>query len=152
MFKSLRNWWCRKPKRPKVGLFASSFDPAPLSCHVLGLQEALDAGACDQIVVAVHVDPGQADPTERVYAGLSDRLTCVRALRQVHSVFMYRSEDELYELLVRIRPDVRLRDDEAPEHYTGDDLGIPVFICRAFNARQRTELIRAIRRDIPWCY
>ena len=154
MWTYLKTWWSQAQqafvKPPRLGFFASPFDPVPLSGHVLGFREAIRAGACDAVIAAIHVDP-TLDGQSQVYADIQDRRIVLESLREVHAVYYYKTEAELEILLKTLQPCVRLLDDLMDhKRYTGDDLNIPEFFCAAFDPEQRTRLIRRIQNNQPW--
>lgn len=115
----------------RLGLFASAFDPFPHPGHLWSMRQAIEAGACDGILAAVHVDPSVERPEKRKPAlTVEDRTELLLACRYVHAVVTYRTEADLLEIMRTRRPAVRiLGEDHRHDHNTGDDLAppIPVF-------------------------
>lgn len=115
----------------RLGLFASAFDPFPHPGHLWSMRQAIEAGACDGILAAVHVDPSVERPEKRKPAlHISDRMMLLGAIQCVKRVVFYGTEADLGTLMQHCRPAVRIiGEDHKSDHNTGDDLDppIPVF-------------------------
>jgi glycerol-3-phosphate cytidylyltransferase len=114
-----------------VGFTCGSFDLLHAG-HALMLEECKHH--CDYLIVGV-----QSDPTlDRSYKNkpimsYEERLCLVRSNKWVDEVILYDTEKNLYEILDRKKPDVRiLGDDWKEKDYTGRTLPIRIaFVSRS---------------------
>jgi len=83
---------------------------------------------CDRLIVCLHEDPSIERPEKlKPILHWSDRLKILESLVQVDFVFLYGTEADLYEALVKGEFDVRfLGDDYVGKTYTGYELNIPI--------------------------
>ena len=83
---------------------------------------------CDRLIVCLHEDPSIERPEKlKPILHWSDRLKILDSLVQVDFVFLYGTEADLYEALVKGDFDVRfLGDDYVGKTYTGYELNIPI--------------------------
>lgn len=84
---------------------------------------------CDRLIVCLHEDPSIERPEKlKPILHWSDRLKILNSLVQVDFVFLYQTEADLYEALVKGDFDVRfLGDDYLGKTYTGYELNIPIY-------------------------
>ena len=84
---------------------------------------------CDRLIVCLHEDPSIERPEKlKPILHWSDRLKILESLVQVDFVFLYQTEADLYEALVKGDFDVRfLGDDYVGKTYTGYELNIPIY-------------------------
>jgi glycerol-3-phosphate cytidylyltransferase len=132
----------------KVGITAGAFDLCHAG-HMLVFKEAKNV--CDYLIVALQEDPSH---TPADYRGkkknkpimtLEERRIILESVRYVDEIHVYNSEEELYDLLVTLKPDVRIigADWEGKE-YTGKDLPIEMY----FNSRGHQFSTTALRERI----
>lgn len=102
--------------------------------HVTMLQQARNQ--CDHLIVALHVDPSKErkaknKPVQTVF----ERYVQLQACAYVSRIIPYETEDDLYNILTILEPDVRfLGEDWEGKPYTGFDLDIEVvFLSRKHN-------------------
>jgi glycerol-3-phosphate cytidylyltransferase len=83
---------------------------------------------CDRLIVCLHEDPSIERPEKlKPILHWSDRVKILESLVQVDFVFLYQTEADLYEALVKGEFDVRfLGDDYVGKTYTGYELNIPI--------------------------
>jgi glycerol-3-phosphate cytidylyltransferase len=83
---------------------------------------------CDRLIVCLHEDPSIERPEKlKPILHWSDRIKILDSLTQVDFVFLYGTEADLYEALVKGDFDVRfLGDDYVGKTYTGYELNIPI--------------------------
>ena len=83
---------------------------------------------CDRLIVCLHEDPSIERPEKlKPILHWSDRVKILDSLVQVDFVFLYQTEADLYEALVKGDFDVRfLGDDYVGKTYTGYELNIPI--------------------------
>jgi len=127
----------------KVGFTCGSFDLLHAG-HAMMLQEA--KSYCDYLIVAVQSDPTlDRESKNKPIQSYEERITMVQAIRYVDETVFYDTEKDLYELLKRIRPDIRIIGaDWQGKKYTGDDLDIPVI----FNSRNHGFSTSELRRRV----
>jgi glycerol-3-phosphate cytidylyltransferase len=94
----------------RVGFTASSFDLLHAG-HVTMLQEA--KSQCDYLICALQTDPTidrpeKNKPTQTV----SERYIQLDAVRYVDEIIPYTTEEELYQLIALVHPDVRIIGEE----------------------------------------
>ena len=127
----------------KVGFTCGSFDLLHAG-HAMMLQEA--KSYCDYLIVAVQSDPTlDRESKNKPIQSYEERITMVQAIRYVDETVFYDTEKDLYELLKRIRPDIRIIGANwQGKKYTGDDLDIPVI----FNSRNHGFSTSELRRRV----
>jgi glycerol-3-phosphate cytidylyltransferase len=83
---------------------------------------------CDRLIVCLHEDPSIERPEKlKPILHWSDRVKILDSLVQVDFIFLYQTEADLYEALVKGEFDVRfLGDDYVGKTYTGYELNIPI--------------------------
>jgi len=109
----------------RIGFVASSFDLIHPG-YIIMLKEAKTV--CEHLVCALHVDPStERDSKNQPIQTLEERLMVLESIRYVDEVIIYKSEDDLYQLLKEISPDVRiLGSDYKEKDFTGSDLSIEI--------------------------
>ena len=124
----------------KVGFTCGSFDLFHTG-HALMLEEA--KGQCDWLIVAVQEDPSLDRPSKnKPIQDYEERIPMVQAIRWVDEVVRYDTEDQLYNLLIDIKPDVRIVGaDWKGKKFTGHDLDIEVY----FNTRDHGHSTSSLR-------
>ena len=114
-----------------VGFTASSFDLLHAG-HITMLQEA--KSVCDYLVVALIADPtiSKAEKNKPVQS-LLERYIQISAVKYVDEVIPINDEDDLFNLLLVIKPDIRIVGEEYRDKlFTGSHLPIPIH----FNSRR----------------
>ncbi len=114
----------------KIGFTCGSFDLLHAG-HVLMLEEA--RRQCDHLIVGLQTDPSIDRPQKnRPVQTLEERMTVLRGIKWVDEIRTYSTEEDLYEMIALMAPDVRiLGADWRGKEYTGHDLNIKVY----FNTR-----------------
>jgi glycerol-3-phosphate cytidylyltransferase len=109
----------------KVGVIAGNFDVIHPG-YVEMFTEC--ARNCDKLIVLLQGDPTIERPEKcRPILTSEERIKILMSLRQINQVMVYNLESELYNLLIKIKPDVRfLGEDYIGRAFTGDDLNIPI--------------------------
>tara|TARA_R110002020_G_scaffold81803_8_gene202947 strand:- start:963 stop:1391 length:429 start_codon:yes stop_codon:yes gene_type:complete len=127
----------------KIGFTCGSFDLLHAG-HVLMLEEA--RRECDHLIVAIQTDPTIDRPTKNSpVQTLEERKTVLRGIRWVDEIRVYKTEEDLWNMLSYMAPDVRiLGADWKGKDYTGHDLGHTVF----FNSRNHTWSSAELRRRV----
>ena len=114
-------------KNKKVGFTCSCFDLLHAG-HILMLKDAKNQ--CDYLIVGLQTDPTINRPKEKnkPIQSLEERKIQLEAVKYIDEVIIYDSEDDLYELLKKINPDVRiLGSDYVGMSFTGDNLDIDIY-------------------------
>lgn len=132
----------------KVGITAGAFDLCHAG-HMLVFKEAKQV--CDYLIVALQEDPSQ---TPAGYRGkkknkpimsLEERRIILESVKYVDEIVVYNSEEELYDLLVRLKPDIRIIGaDWKGKNFTGYELPIEVY----YNSRGHHFSTTALRERI----
>lgn len=106
-----------------VGFIAGAFDVIHPG-YIYMFKEAKEY--CDYLVVGLHENP-EANGKLKPILTLDERTEVLKSLTYVDEIYSYNGEDDLYELLQEIDPDVRfLGDDYKGKKVTGEDLNIQV--------------------------
>jgi glycerol-3-phosphate cytidylyltransferase len=126
-----------------VGVTAGAFDLCH-SGHILMFKEAKQK--CDYLIVLLHDDPSTDRPEKnRPIMDIKERKTILEGIRYIDSIRVYRSEKELYQILAKLKPDIRIIGaDWKGKPFTGHDLPIKVY----FNSRNHTYSSSDLRRRI----
>ena len=133
----------------KKGFTCGAFDLCHAG-HMLMFKEAKEH--CDYLVVGLQDDPSV---TEAEYRGkkknkpimsLAERRIILEGIRYIDEIAVYRTEEDLYELLKKIKPDVRIIGaDWKGKEFTGHDLPMEVYYNSRDHGFSTTELRRRIR-------
>ena len=118
----------------KTGFTCSSFDLFHAG-HYLMLEDCKNQ--CDYLIVGLQKDP-TIDEKYRLKTGsknknkpiqtFEERYIQIKGCKYIDEIVEYTTEDELYELLLKINPDVRiLGSDWEGKEYTGHNLDIPIY-------------------------
>ena len=133
----------------KVGMTASAFDLCHAG-HILMLKESKEH--CDYLIVALQDDPSLTDETYRgkkknkPIMSLEERRIILEGIRYVDEIVVYNTEAELYELLKKIRPDIRIIGaDWKGKKFTGWDLPIEIYYNSRDHEFSTTELRKRIK-------
>ena len=104
-----------------VGMVAGNFDLLHPG-YIITFEEAKNH--CDRFLVFLQRDPSATRYTKyKPVIPEYDRYKALMAIKYVDEVYMYQTEEELYELIKFWKPDVRiLGEDYLGKPYTGDDL------------------------------
>jgi glycerol-3-phosphate cytidylyltransferase len=128
----------------RIGVTAGAFDLCHAG-HMLMLKEAREA--CDYLIVLLQDDPSQTDASyrgkqkNRPIMSLAERKVIMEAIRYVDEVQTYGSEEDLYALLMMLKPDIRvIGADWEGKKYTGWDLPIPMHFNSRDHGFSTTEL------------
>jgi glycerol-3-phosphate cytidylyltransferase len=84
---------------------------------------------CDKLIVGLQTDPTIDKPEKnKPIQSFEERKIQLEAVKYVDEIVEYETENELYELLKTLIPDVRiLGTDYIEKSFTGDDLNIPIY-------------------------
>lgn len=108
----------------KIGFTCGSFDLLHPG-HVIMLKDCKNF--CDYLIAAVQIDPTlDREDKNKPVQSIEERITMVKSIKYVDEVKTYTTEQELYNMLVKISPDVRIvgSDWKGKSNFTGGDLDI----------------------------
>ena len=83
---------------------------------------------CDTLLLLLHDDPSVERPEKiKPILSLDERTMILNSLKQIDRIITYKTESDLYEILMNKKIDVRfLGDDYRDKSFTGVDLDIPI--------------------------
>jgi glycerol-3-phosphate cytidylyltransferase len=95
-----------KKKKYKVGFTCSAFDLIHAG-HYLMLKEA--KSYCDYLIVGLQVDPSvdRSDKNKPIQS-LEERKIQLEACKYIDKIIIYKTEADLYKLLLKLKPSVRI--------------------------------------------
>lgn len=131
-----------------VGVIAGNFDVI----HP-GYIEMFDTmkRICKQTYILLHEDPSIERPHKlKPILSVQERINILSSFRQIDRVETYKIEDDLYNLLVAINPDIRFLGDDYKNKtdYTGVGLGIPVHFLDRSHGWSTTKFKEEISNEI----
>ena len=109
----------------KIGIIAGNFDVIhPGYIHMFDECK----NYCDTLLLLLHDDPSVERPEKiKPILSLNERTMILNSLKQIDRIITYKTESDLYEILMNKKIDVRfLGDDYRDKSFTGDDLDIPI--------------------------
>ena len=109
----------------KIGVIAGNFDVIhPGYIHMFDECK----NYCDTLLLLLHDDPSIERPEKiKPILSLNERTMVLNSLKQIDRIISYKTESDLYEILMQKQIDVRfLGDDYRDKSFTGDDLDIPI--------------------------
>ena len=110
-----------------VGFTCSCFDLLHAG-HILMLEDSKKQ--CDYLIVGLQSDPtiDRSDTKNKPVQSLKERQIQLEAIKYIDEIVIYNTENELYDLLKEINPDIRiLGSDYKKKSFTGDDLPIKIY-------------------------
>ncbi|MDO8552789.1 MAG: adenylyltransferase/cytidyltransferase family protein [bacterium] len=132
----------------KVGITAGAFDLCHAG-HMIVFKEA--KMVCDYLIVALQDDPSDTTSDYRgkkknkPIMSLEERKMILEGIRYVDEVIVYHSEEDLHELLVSLKPDIRIIGiDWKGKKYTGYELPIEMH----YNSRSHDFSTSALRKRV----
>jgi glycerol-3-phosphate cytidylyltransferase len=135
-------------KNKIIGFTCSSFDLLHAG-HILMLKDAKDQ--CDYLIVGLQTDPTIDRPNikNRPVQSLEERKIQLEAVKYIYKIVIYNTESDLYELLEKIKPNIRiLGSDYIDKKFTGDDLDIEVYYHQRNHKFSSTNLRKKIVKKI----
>ena len=128
----------------KIGFVAGSFDLIHPG-YIKMFQDA-KRDACDWLVVGLQKDPtlDRPEKNELVHS-LEERQMILSSIKYVDEIWVYDTEESLYNMLKKASIDIRiLGTDYLEKYYTGKDLGIPIY----FHSRNHSWSATNLRQKI----
>ena len=120
-------------KQHKIGFTAGNFDLLHPG-YIYTFEEAKKH--CDHFIVFLQKDPSLHRKSKyKPVISLHERYKALMAIQYIDEVFVYQTEEELRELIIYFKPDIRiLGEDYIGKPFTGDDLPPKViYTSRAHN-------------------
>ena len=130
-------------KKTVIGFTCSCFDLLHAG-HILMLKDA--KSKCDKLIIGLQTDP-TLDRVEKnkPIQTYKERYIQLEAIKYVDEIIKYETEEELYNLLKEINPDVRiLGSDYKNKSFTGDDLPIKIYYHNRNHSFSTTNLRKQI--------
>ena len=115
-----------KPKY-NIGFTCSCFDLLHTG-HILMLEDAKKQ--CEKLIVGLQEDPTIDRPNSKniPIQSLKERKKMLEAIKYIDKIIIYKTEKDLYQLLQKLKPDIRiLGSDYKNKSFTGDDLNIKIY-------------------------
>ncbi len=127
----------------KIGFTCGSFDLLHAG-HILMLEEA--KRQCDHLIVGLHSDPSiDRSEKNKPVQSVEERKIVLQGIKWVDEIRVYDTEEELYNMLIIISPEVRILGiDWKGKEYTGHDIGLRVH----FNSRGHSWSTRELRKRV----
>ncbi|OHA93982.1 MAG: hypothetical protein A3E02_00915 [Candidatus Zambryskibacteria bacterium RIFCSPHIGHO2_12_FULL_38_34] len=120
--------------------------------HCLMLEEAKKH--CDYLIVGLQRDPSitlmgyRGKKKNKPIQAIEEREIQLRANRNVDEIVLYDTEEDLYNLLLKIKPDIRIiGTDWKGKKFTGWDLPIEVYYNSRGHSYSSTELRGRIKNS-----
>jgi|TARA_B100001540_G_scaffold201836_1_gene177742 glycerol-3-phosphate cytidylyltransferase len=110
----------------KIGVIAGNFDVIhPGYIHMFNECK----NNCDTLLLLLHEDPSIERPEKiKPTLSLDERKMILSSLEQIDRIVSYRTESDLYKILIKEKIDIRfLGDDYKDKSFTGDDLDISIY-------------------------
>ena len=110
----------------KIGFTCSCFDLLHAG-HIIMLKDAKNQ--CDHLIVGLQTDPTIDRPEKnKPIQSFQERKIQLKAVKYIDEIIEYSTENELYNLLKKIKPNIRiLGSDYINKSFTGDDLNIKIY-------------------------
>ena len=124
----------------KIGFTCSCFDLLHAG-HILMLKDAKEQ--CDHLIVGLQTDPTIDRPEKnKPIQSFEERKIQLEAVKYVDEIIEYETEEELYQLLKILKPDIRIlgSDYEDDRYYTGMELNIPIYFHKRNHNYSSTNL------------
>ena len=131
----------------KIGVIAGNFDVIhPGYIHMFDECK----NYCDTLLLLLHEDPSVERPEKiKPILSLNERTMILNSLKQIDQIITYKTESDLYEILMNKKIDVRfLGDDYRDKSFTGDDLDIPIHYLDRSHGWSTTKFKKLIAKTL----
>ena len=131
----------------KIGVVAGNFDVIhPGYIHMFDECK----NYCDTLLLLLHEDPSIERPEKiKPILSLNERSMTLNSLKQIDQIITYKTESDLYEILMAKQIDVRfLGDDYRDKSFTGDDLDIPIHYLDRSHGWSTTKFKKLISKTL----
>ena len=130
----------------KIGFTCSCFDLLHAG-HILMLKDAREQ--CDKLIVGLQTDPtlDRAEKNKPIQT-YEERFIQLEAVKYVDDIIKYETEEELYQLLKLMRPNIRIlgSDYQDGRYFTGMELNIPIYYHKRNHNYSSTNLRKKISK------
>jgi len=130
----------------KIGFTCSCFDLLHAG-HILMLKDAKKQ--CDKLIVGLQTDPtlDRAEKNKPIQT-YEERFIQLEAVKYVDDIIKYETEEELYQLLKLMRPNIRIlgSDYQDGRYFTGMELNIPIYYHKRNHNYSSTNLRKKISK------
>ena len=102
---------------------------------------------CDYLVVGLQTDPtlDRPDSKNKPIQSYKERKIMLDGVKYVDEIIKYETEEDLYDLLKKLKPDIRiLGTDYKNKKFTGDDLNIKIYYHKRNHDFSTTNLRKKI--------
>ncbi len=133
--------------KSKIGVIAGNFDLIhPGYIHMFDECK----NNCDILLLLLHEDPSIERPGKiKPILSLNERSMTLNSLKQIDQIITYKTESDLYEILMAKKIDVRfLGDDYRDKSFTGDDLDIPIHYLDRSHGWSTTKFKKLISKTL----
>ena len=131
----------------KIGVIAGNFDVIhPGYIHMFDECK----NNCDILLLLLHEDPS-IERTEKIkpILSLNERSMTLNSLKQIDQIITYKTESDLYKILMDKQIDVRfLGDDYRDKSFTGDELDIPIHYLDRSHGWSTTKFKKLISKTL----
>ena len=130
----------------KIGFTCSCFDLLHTG-HILMLKDAREQ--CDKLIVGLQTDPTLDRPEKnKPIQSYEERYIQLEAVKYVDDIVKYKTEEELYQLLKLMRPNIRIlgSDYQDGRYFTGMELNIPIYYHKRNHNYSSTNLRKKISK------
>ena len=131
----------------KIGVIAGNFDVIhPGYIHMFDECK----NYCDTLLLLLHEDPSIERPEKiKPILSLNERSMTLSSLKQIDQIITYKTESDLYDILMAKKIDVRfLGDDYRDKSFTGDDLDIPIHYLDRSHGWSTTKFKKLISKTL----
>ena len=127
----------------RIGILASAYDLLHPG-HVQMLSYA--KGRCDHLIAALHTDPSiERTYKNRPVQSVLERYIQLDGCKYVDEIIPYDTEEDLYNLLQIVKPDIRIIGEEYKDKdFTGKELNIPLY----YNSRKHNYSSSSLRKRL----
>ena len=133
-------------KGKSIGFTCSCFDLLHAG-HILMLKDAKKQ--CDKLIVGLQTDPtlDRAEKNKPIQT-YEERFIQLEAVKYVDDIIKYETEEELYQLLKLMRPNIRIlgSDYQDGRYFTGMELNIPIYYHKRNHNYSSTNLRKKISK------
>ena len=133
--------------KSKIGVIAGNFDLIHPG-YIYMFDECKNN--CDILLLLLHEDPSIERPGKiKPILSLNERSMTLNSLKQIDQIITYKTESDLYEILMAKQIDVRfLGDDYRDKSFTGDDLDIPIHYLDRSHGWSTTKFKKLISKTL----
>ena len=104
---------------------------------------------CDKLIVGLQTDPTLDRPEKnKPIQSYEERYIQLEAVKYVDDIIKYETEEELYQLLKLMRPNIRIlgSDYQDGRYFTGMELNIPIYYHKRNHNYSSTNLRKKISK------